>query len=399
MRRRHVIAIATATAILLAPVWATQRAEAGSTLSKTVTISEQADLFDSPEQSGTPIGALSAIQSLEVDWKEGALSREDPAQLGDWIRVKTWLGPKWIRDGAGVLYGGFADERKEVTLLNTVALYDGPDLDKETGASIGPQQLHVTGSIAYSPKNADTARQFNAGSGTWYRVKTWLGDKWIKDPAILEHLPVWKKSYAMKLTGDETAYPVPYEAEGKGEKVAAGVVQVTAFGWEGKGPWSPHWYQIEWKGGTRWIAPKQEVFKYYWTADKTLEIGEGVYYSDEPYSYVTAEDHLLAPGTYQAVEASGEWVRLQSSGGSKWISLRALMDDPNVIVSTEEEVEVDGETESYYFPVDGELFHSKGHYSEEKVRAYEKWTAGDGTVWYNLASSGEVEWVKVKSAE
>ncbi|MDF2660185.1 MAG: hypothetical protein K0Q94_2976 [Paenibacillus sp.] len=394
MTRKRRLAILVSAAILLAPAWASEKAEAGSTLSTSVTISEQTELFDRPEEGGTPVGALAAFQSLEVDWT----GREDPAQLGNWIRVKTWLGAKWIRDDASVLYGGYAEERKEVTLLNTVALYDGPDPARETGASIGPQQLHVTGTVAYSPKYADTARQFSAGSGMWYRVKTWLGDKWIKDPAILEHVPVWKKSYAMKLTGDETAYPVPYETEGKGEKVAAGVVQVVAFGWEGKGPWSPYWYQIEWKGGTRWITPKHEALKYYRTMDKALEIGTEVYYSDKPYSYATGEDRLLAPGTYQAVEATGEWVRLQSDDGPKWISLRVLLDDPQQIVPTEEEVEVDADTESYYFPIGGERLHAKGHYSGQKVRAYETWTAADGTVWYNLAS-GETEWVKAKPAE
>lgn len=385
--------IMLSTATLLSAIWSVDVAEAGGVIpQQSVVIVEAADLYDSPDQTGPSIGTIGAVQQVAVDRDMESRTFDNPAQTGSWIRVQTWLGPRWIEDNNDVRYGTFSEEQRQITLLNTVPLYDRPEGTSQNGAMIGAQTLHVTGVIAYNPKFTGTARSFLQNSGKMYRVQTWLGEKWIMNPVLLENMRQVAQDYDMKLTGNETAYSQPYETEGQGEPIPAGVVHVTAFGWEGL-PWTPQWYAIDWKGQTRWITLKQEALPYYRLMDSSITIKTDTRCSIRLKGY--EEGCTIVAGTYKAVEGSGKWVRLQTAEGLKWVDLQMLLEHPSDIALTEEEIELDANTESYYFPIDGGLFHAKGYFSPRKVKAVAKWIAPDGAQWYNLYGSENAEWVRI----
>ncbi|MDF2814225.1 MAG: hypothetical protein K0Q81_425 [Paenibacillus sp.] len=385
-----------AVIVCLSSIWGGNYAEAGSTLSNSIVIISPADIYDSPDPEGQPIGTIGAIQAVEVDWDNWDRDPATSPDQGNWIRVKTWLGAKWIQNNAGVYYGSYNQDVREVTLMNTASLYNTPDFMSPIGASLGPQKLQVTGAIGTTPKFSTTARQFIQGSGTWYRVQTWIGEKWLINPALLENIRILEQSYDMKLSRDENSYALPYQGEGQGERVPTGVVQVTAFGWEGL-PYKPQWYQIKWNGSSRWIAPLYEVTRYYYEINAPFEVTKEAKCSNRIYTY--DEGCKLTAGTYNAIEGSGNWVHLQTGEGLKWVDLKTLMVHPENIVITTDEVTLDGNTESYYFPVTGQLFHKKGYFSTRTVRAYEKWVADDGSVWYNIQAPSDNEWVKITASK
>ena len=81
-------------------------------------------------------------------------------QQGEWFKIKTWLGDKWIKPG---LYS--VPTERSLKLTAKTNLYNNPSLSGEAITTIDPQQVNV---IAEIP-------------GTdWVQIKTWLGSKWIK---------------------------------------------------------------------------------------------------------------------------------------------------------------------------------------------------------------------------
>jgi Peptidase family M23 len=69
-----------------------------------------------------------------------------------WWLIKTWLGDKWIAPN-GVTF----------TISQTYPLYNDASFSSPAGASVANQKL--------------TALDQRAGG--WWKIKTWLGDKWI----------------------------------------------------------------------------------------------------------------------------------------------------------------------------------------------------------------------------
>ncbi|PYI50513.1 hypothetical protein [Paenibacillus flagellatus] len=393
-RMRGKLLAALSAIALLVPVWGAERVEAGSTISKSVVVVRSAELYPSPEKTGQPLGVVSGIQQVDVDWgdwEEDGRKPEKFPQRGDWIRVKTWLGPAWIEDGAGVLYGGYDEERGEAHLLNTVELYNTPVEGDAVGAWIAPQKLKVTGTISFQPKDSGSARQFAALSGEWLRIETWLGDKWIYKPALMEKMNRKEQSYALKLTGEAKAYPLPH-VEGPGETIPAGVVHVTASAWEGRDMGSPHWYEIEWNGEKRWIPLGDDAWIQYRTLKRPIRLTEATDVHEKPrYGVGGAE---LPPGTYEAIEATGPWVHVKTADGTAWVDMeRALLRQRERAVWIEEDVKLSEKTESYYYPQTGDVYHAKGFFSPQTVKSFERWTAEDGEVWYHIQTAGGAEWV------
>ena len=80
-------------------------------------------------------------------------------QQGEWFKIKTWLGDKWIKPG---LYS--VPTEKSLKVETKTNLYEEPSTSGKVVTTIDPQQVSV---IAEIP-------------GTnWIQIKTWLGPKWI----------------------------------------------------------------------------------------------------------------------------------------------------------------------------------------------------------------------------
>jgi hypothetical protein len=104
-----------------------------------------------------PIAALAPQTLMVIEAKD---IYDNP--WGTWYKVGTWLGDKWI-------YSVRSIERpttftpKQVKATIVVPLYDEPFIDTKTQCALAPQTIQVNG----------------LENGLFYKVKTWLGDKYI----------------------------------------------------------------------------------------------------------------------------------------------------------------------------------------------------------------------------
>jgi hypothetical protein len=123
---------------------------------------------------GKPVGVISANQSVNVVGLDKDLNDRDPAE---WYLVETWLGDKWLKADTLMVNGTLQKADKEISTVYNAALYEHPDPKFITNLSISPQKLHSTASISYGPMHFDDTFGAAAGSGIWYRIDTWLGER------------------------------------------------------------------------------------------------------------------------------------------------------------------------------------------------------------------------------
>jgi hypothetical protein len=375
-------------------------------------------VFPGSTQAEPPTMSFVIIDEIHLYQKEGSTERSsvtlspyqnvllapdapfsfyDERKPEEWLKIQTWLGEKWIRDDEKVLYGSYQEQQTKLTLLAAGQLFDQPDRKTDTGQSLAPQEVQATAVIRYGPKYVVNAMSAAGQSGTWYRIQTsWMGEKWIQKPVIMEDVHPVTVQYDLKLTGAETAFLVPYSEEGKGEPIEPGIVHVTAK-WEDRSiPFNAHiWYKVKLPQGERWISPKQEVLEDYHELNGTVTLPTRARYFD---SRIDSYDSTqwLEPGTYPTIQAVNDWTQLQTPYGLKWVNLkRALLERPEGIVPTDEIVKLTAETQTYYYPLTGQVMHIQGFFAPQEVPAFEKWTSPEGAVWYHIGTFSGSEWVHV----
>lgn len=224
-------------------------------------IIQETKLYAKDDQSSRPLGAIAPYQNVQLA-PDAPFSFYDKRSPEEWLKVQTWLGDRWIQDDDRVLYGKYEERKNTLTLLNTAILFNDPSINAKTDQMLAPQEILSTATIQYGPKYVINAMSATGQAGTWYQVNTWLGPKWIIKPALMEDVHAKPIDYQLKLTGVETAYLVPYEQEGSGEKLEAGTVHAIA-----KWQYAPlpanviTWYKISLPQGERWVNPKNEVIE------------------------------------------------------------------------------------------------------------------------------------------
>ncbi|KPV60918.1 hypothetical protein QJ48_02900 [Paenibacillus sp. A3] len=390
----------------LAPVWAAMllmlpaiakypATSYADELSISFVIIGETNLYAREGGGGRPLGSISPYQNVLL--APGApFSFYDERKPEEWLKVRTWLGDRWIRDDERVLYGTYEERRKTLTLLNTERLFDRPDARTDTGQSLAPQEIVTTAELHYGPKYVINATSASGQTGTWYQVETtWMGPKWILKPALMEDVHAKTVDYDLKLSGAEIAYEVPYDGEGKGEAVEPGIVHAIA-----KWQYSPQaffiftWYKVRLPQGERWIKPEHEVLEDYKALNEPVKLTTKTrYFEERRPSY--DRNLWLEPGAYKAVQSVGDWTQLETPEGLKWVNLkRALLERPEGIVPIEETVKLTAETQTYWFPATGEMCHLKGFFTPQEVQAFERWTSPEGEVWYHIKTFSGTEWVK-----
>jgi predicted chitinase len=148
-----------------------------------------------------------------------------------WYKIKTWIGDKWI-----------APNGVSLVLNKTTLLFDSPDLSKKRSETIGAQTVTVTDAT---------------GTG-WYKIKTWLGEKWVAPDGI-----------SLSLTKTVPLYDAPEISKKRSETVAPQRVTVV----DTKGT---DWYKIKTWIGEKWINPSQSTVttgKVYITEDQLKKLG------------------------------------------------------------------------------------------------------------------------------
>jgi hypothetical protein len=356
-----------------------------------VTILEDVPLYDDYEHPGQPLGALAAPQTLSVkdvdkDW---SLSQSSVAQ---WYLVETWLGDKWIPAGDSVIAGEYGDEQREWTVVFEAPLFDRPDDRYETDLKISPQKVKASAHIESPILQGSSAISFLSGPTHWYRIETWLGDKWLRNPALLENVKEEPADFDLKLTGEETAYPIPFRVDTSAESIGPQIVKAVAQWDDRKGPWGSVWYKIRLPQGERWVAPAHRALPNIRVIDEQVNLPTETRYFDQP-EHNWDRTNWLAPGSYEAFEVWEDWVHLRTPEGEKWVNLkRAPLERPVGIVKTDETIGLTEETQTYYFPQTGEIAHIKGFYAPQTVQAFEKWASETGEVWYHFHGWGGDEW-------
>lgn len=361
-------------------------------------------IYNNPWKSAKPAGVLTASQIVTVV-SSNLIPFEERAMEEDisWFKIKTWLGDKWVEaDIAGLLGGSLDKKVKTLTTVFSVPLYDRPDTRYPTNKSVAPQKLQVTKAFHYTNWSFTNASSFiMGGTGSWYQIDTWLGKKWIKDPDALENVIPTPVSYTIKLTGQETSYPNPFVIEASGEEVEPQAVQVSAEWIAGSGPNEVFWIRVTLPEGERWLSPKNPIIKDYRELDEVISLPTKTrYYSasiievENVYTY-NGSTAWMEPGKYEAFEASGDWKHIRTKEhGEVWVNpKRALLEQPEGIISIDEKLSLTKSDTYYYFPLTGEQSHAKGFYSPQTVKVYERWISPDGSVWYHFGS-GNGEWFK-----
>ncbi|MZQ80922.1 hypothetical protein GQF01_02050 [Paenibacillus sp. 5J-6] len=224
-------------------------------------IIQETNLYSEDDGGSNHLGAISPYQNVQLA-PNSPFSFYDKIGPEDWLKVQTWLGERWIRDDDKVIYGFFEERKSTLTLLNTVSLFNQPDINTKTNLMLAPQGILSTSTIRYGPKYVINAMSAAGQAGTWYQVDTWLGPKWIVNPALMEDVHAETIDFKLKLMGSETVFLTPYEQDGKGEILESGTVQAIA-----KWQYAPlpanviTWYKINLPQGERWVRPKNETIE------------------------------------------------------------------------------------------------------------------------------------------
>ncbi|MEF3306346.1 N-acetylmuramoyl-L-alanine amidase family protein [Paenibacillus sp. GYB003] len=119
----------------------------------TIALLDDADLHERVDGRLVPVGARLGPQPLRAREK-----------AGHWYRVDTWLGSLWIYAPSAVI-GTVERVNETVVLAETTPLYPHPSGGEPPIGELAPQP----------------AEAFEAW-GDWVRIRTWLGDAWIRRP-------------------------------------------------------------------------------------------------------------------------------------------------------------------------------------------------------------------------
>lgn len=85
-----------------------------------------------------------------------------------WLLIATENGNKWMKDGYNL---------DQIAFAGQAGLYDSPNSTIRI-AHINPQRVNI----------------IERGEDGWYKIKTWLGDKWVKDGYMLNKHTILKSS-------------------------------------------------------------------------------------------------------------------------------------------------------------------------------------------------------------
>ncbi|SFL80296.1 hypothetical protein SAMN03159341_11016 [Paenibacillus sp. 1_12] len=361
-----------------------------------ITILAETELYEdykNPKEASASLGPLQSVKVVDVDaeWRQ-----DEPVDVVWYLIETTWLGNMWVHADERVMNGLLQEEERSITTIFETPLYDQPNT-RPSGLTLSPQKLKSDSSITYSQLRGTNAMSFLGGGGSWYRIHTWLGDKWLLKPTLVEDILETPISFDMKLETAETAYPYPYHIEAAAEPLLSQTLRIEAT-WDTHGFLGPSgelWYKFHLPQGERWVAPQNKATISYKPIQETVKLSVQTRYFEKPtldYSMI----FWLEPGEYEAFEASGaQWKHVMTPTGDKWVNPeRALLERPIEIAPTDEDILLTLEDQTFDHPIEEKTAHAKGFYGPQTVHAFEKWDVGPSGVWYHFIGLSGNEWVK-----
>jgi hypothetical protein len=356
---------------------------------------KDAKMYNSRSTAKKSVATLAAGQALTI---VDADQTDFWDRAANWYLVKTWLGNKWIKAGEDNIFTGtYTKLNQTITTVFDVEVYDQPGTTA-TSRSLKPQKLHAVAYIDYFPPSASSAVDLIMSDEDWYQIVTPEGKKWLKNPAFLENVRETPVSSTVKLTGTETAYPTPFAVDSEAESIEPQVVHIVGEWNVGAGPSAYVWLKVRLPQGDRWFVPKHRMIADYLELKESVTLQTETRYFEQPLadSIWNGKVNWLKPGTYEAFEASSDYVHIKSELGDVWVNPnRSLLERPLGIVPTKEQIKLTKNSIYFSFPAAGETSHNRGFYKPQTVEAFEKWTSGQGNVFYHFHGFGGDEWVMV----
>ncbi|MDR6879575.1 hypothetical protein [Bacillus sp. 3255] len=368
-------------------------------------------LLDDYRNPNSIAGSISGMQMVEVACTLNDSNCLANIQGKEYIRIKTWIGEKWIEDDSRITAGGYWEEDRDITLVEDMKLYDQPDVGIFSNSEspkdiISPQKVHVTAIYNYLYKGAHTGKAM-LEAPMWYRISTkQQGEKWIVDPFIPENFQTKERSTdrVIKMTGNELLYDQPYVVQGKGVKATPGIVQAVASSVFNIKTQIYSWFKIQTHDGTyKWVksyplfeSESGPLMQSDLDNEKIILRTATRYFDIDGGSSISLQN-WLQPGTYAADRINEGWARIQTPFGWKVVNLdRAPLERPHGITLTQEKIQLTSETKTYFFPLTGEVAHEAGAFKDQEALSFEKWISPEGTNWYHISTYSGIVWVPDK---
>ncbi|WP_078429742.1 N-acetylmuramoyl-L-alanine amidase [Alkalihalobacterium alkalinitrilicum] len=227
------------------------------------------------------------------------------AQNGSWFRINTWLGPKWINPRNAVP-SEITATSKQLTLTRTTSLYNQTMSNTKISSSVNPQTVRVTGQW-----------------GNWYRINTWLGSKWIQ-PVDPRPANVETVSERLTLTEVTRLYDQPFSNKRISSSVNPQTVTVT-------GKWG-EWYRINTWLGAKWIKPTNAVPYNIEEINRSSVLLQTAHLHNQPLAG-SKTSTTVQPQVVTVTGQWGEWYRINTWQGPKWIEGRTISSTPITEIS------------------------------------------------------------------
>ncbi|UUZ92645.1 hypothetical protein LJK87_46290 [Paenibacillus sp. P25] len=370
----------------------------------------ETNLLDDYKNPDSIVGSITGMQMVEVSCGLNESSCLANAGGKEYIRIKTWMGDKWIEDDNKISAGGYWETDRDITIVQEMKLYDQPNVgiyykDQPPQEMLTPQKVHVTAMYRYLYKGAHTGRAM-LEAPEWYRISTQQGQKWIVDPFIPEDKQKDERptDRVMKLTGNEWLYDYPYVAAGKGVKATPGIVQAVARVQFNIKTQIYVWSKLRLQDGTyKWVKEypllenESGPLMEFDLVNEKITLRTATRYFDIDGDSSLSLQNWLQPGTYTADKVNNGWARVQTPFGWKVVNLdRAPLERPQGITEAQEIVKLTPETQTYYFPLTGEVCHQAGTFQDQEALSFEKWISPQGVHWYHISTYSGIVWVPEK---
>jgi hypothetical protein len=367
-------------------------------------ILSETKLLEDYRNPNSVVGSLSGIQMVQVACslqQRDCLAKENGKEF---IRVKTWMGEKWIEDDNKITAGGYWETESDITIVNEMVMYDHPNISvfmDESSQVLLPQKVHVTAKYQYLYKGAHTARAM-LEAPMWYRISTdEFGEKWIENPFVPEDVKEQLSDMIIKFKGNELLYDYPFVGSGKGVLASPGIRQLVSRTSIRAGVQSTYWYKVQMDDGTfKWAldypADNRPLTQFDLSNEKITLRTATRYFDIDGESGPTLQN-WLQPGDYVADKVNNEWARIETPYGWKIVNLeRAPFERPQGIIEAREIVKLTPETLTYYFPSIGQVCHVAGTFTSQDAPSFEKWVSPEGVNWYHISTYSGIVWVPEK---
>jgi hypothetical protein len=264
-------------------------AHAASPYPATVKLNKVTNTYEAPDENDP-----SDVKLTPQDVHITGLKAVDEHSRFNWYRIATWRGEKWVKLTEDDFYGQEHLILSDVALLTEIELYDEPRSDAASGIKLSKQTV-----------------QAEAISGSYLKIGTWLGPKWIRISSdILFDVHV----NAQELALSAAVTPV-FDRPDSTSKQRMLLAPQTVHAFEQK----DSWYHIDTSEGSAWINPSIAVPSNVTEHNEIIDVQQKTVLFKYP-SFDAKPLGVIAPQQVQVNASIGGWKRINSDWvGEAWL--------------------------------------------------------------------------------